>query len=338
MRIFSKTALEPSCHCIPLIHCHRYHTKLFILLILSLTACIQCKTLSYVKEGKIDSFNCTNVYFWQIPVDNEAAIHATSHIHQLHFSPEFLFYKFNREAFESLSTNDVTPELLSHTGTLIADWVPYEATALTPTPVSEQDELQYLLVCANDGLKSEHPCSGEVSVTVAVSYISAHESHITLVMERVAAIAVVAALITAPLAALALAVFLSLLFIYHRADSLTGSNSIATGRYSLLTTYFLALFGGAVGAHHWYLGRPGLALKYAFTGGYFGAGVVRDIFRAPDLVNDANILAAGFIAVPIGVSADSSICCTSSGVRNGPELRGLPDIDWVPDGDAPQFS
>lgn len=58
---------------------------------------------------------------------------------------------------------------------------------------------------------------------------------------------------------------------------------------SLLKTYLFWLFGGFFGLHHFYLGRD----KHAFItislfGGYFGCGVLRDLWRLPEYIRDAN--------------------------------------------------
>ena len=53
--------------------------------------------------------------------------------------------------------------------------------------------------------------------------------------------------------------------------------------------YFWWLFGGILGAHHVYLGRDDHAIIWFCTiGGYFGIGWLRDLYRIPDYVADAN--------------------------------------------------
>ncbi|GAB1862802.1 DnaJ homolog subfamily C member 22 [Camponotus japonicus] len=53
--------------------------------------------------------------------------------------------------------------------------------------------------------------------------------------------------------------------------------------------YLLWLFGGFFGAHHVYLGRDDQAFIYISTfGGYIGFGWLRDIYRIPAYVADAN--------------------------------------------------
>ncbi|XP_011160116.1 dnaJ homolog subfamily C member 22 [Solenopsis invicta] len=58
---------------------------------------------------------------------------------------------------------------------------------------------------------------------------------------------------------------------------------------STLWAYFFWLFGGLFGAHHVYLGRDDQAFVYISTfGGYVGCGFLRDIYRIPAYVADAN--------------------------------------------------
>lgn len=58
---------------------------------------------------------------------------------------------------------------------------------------------------------------------------------------------------------------------------------------SLFMTYFLWLFGGWFGLHHFYLHRDRHAFVYWMTlGGYFGCGWLRDLWRIPEYVRDCN--------------------------------------------------
>nr|KAG5692467.1 hypothetical protein BaRGS_005013 [Batillaria attramentaria] len=57
---------------------------------------------------------------------------------------------------------------------------------------------------------------------------------------------------------------------------------------SLLEAYMLALPLGWLGAHHFYLGRPGFGVLYLFTFGLLGAGYVIDLIRLPWLVSHTN--------------------------------------------------
>ena len=58
---------------------------------------------------------------------------------------------------------------------------------------------------------------------------------------------------------------------------------------SVIVTYFLWLFGGWFGLHHFYLGRDRQAFVWWCTaGGVFGLGWFRDLFRIPEYVEDAN--------------------------------------------------
>ncbi|XP_015607451.1 dnaJ homolog subfamily C member 22 [Cephus cinctus] len=53
--------------------------------------------------------------------------------------------------------------------------------------------------------------------------------------------------------------------------------------------YLHWLFGGILGAHHFYLGRDDHAFVwYCTLGGYFGIGWLRDLFKIPTYVADAN--------------------------------------------------
>ncbi|XP_011866153.1 PREDICTED: dnaJ homolog subfamily C member 22 [Vollenhovia emeryi] len=61
------------------------------------------------------------------------------------------------------------------------------------------------------------------------------------------------------------------------------------GTKSTFYAYFFWLFGGLFGAHHVYLGRDDQAFVYISTfGGYVGCGFLRDIYRIPAYVADAN--------------------------------------------------
>lgn len=58
---------------------------------------------------------------------------------------------------------------------------------------------------------------------------------------------------------------------------------------SLLWTYVLWFFGGIFGVHHFYLERDEQALAWLTSaGGYFGFGWLRDIYKIPTYVADAN--------------------------------------------------
>lgn len=58
---------------------------------------------------------------------------------------------------------------------------------------------------------------------------------------------------------------------------------------STFWAYVLWLFGGPVGAHHVYLGRDDQAFVYLTTfGGFLGVGWLRDVYRIPSYVADAN--------------------------------------------------
>ena len=58
---------------------------------------------------------------------------------------------------------------------------------------------------------------------------------------------------------------------------------------SLILAYLLWLFFGFLGVHHIYLRRYKHAFVWwCFPGGYFGLGWLRDIWRLPEYVKDAN--------------------------------------------------
>jgi hypothetical protein len=59
---------------------------------------------------------------------------------------------------------------------------------------------------------------------------------------------------------------------------------------SLLLSYVLWFFGGLVGLHKFYLGRPFVGLLYFFTGGLFMLGWLVDFFTLPRQVRIANLL------------------------------------------------
>lgn len=58
---------------------------------------------------------------------------------------------------------------------------------------------------------------------------------------------------------------------------------------SLFYAYLCWMFGGLFGLHHLYLGRDDHAfLTMATFGGYFSIGLIRDLWRLPEYVKDAN--------------------------------------------------
>ena len=58
---------------------------------------------------------------------------------------------------------------------------------------------------------------------------------------------------------------------------------------SVLLTYFYWFVGGWFGLHHIYLGRDRQAfLTWSLSAGYFGTSLIRDLWRIPDYVRDAN--------------------------------------------------
>lgn len=62
-----------------------------------------------------------------------------------------------------------------------------------------------------------------------------------------------------------------------------------SGDKSLFIAYLCWLFGGFFGLHHLYLGRDTHAfITLATFGGYFTLGLIRDLWRLPEYVKDAN--------------------------------------------------
>lgn len=58
---------------------------------------------------------------------------------------------------------------------------------------------------------------------------------------------------------------------------------------SLLVAYLCWLTGGFFGLHHFYLGRDKHAfITFATLGGYFSLGLIRDLWRLPEYVREAN--------------------------------------------------
>lgn len=58
---------------------------------------------------------------------------------------------------------------------------------------------------------------------------------------------------------------------------------------SLFIAYLCWMFGGLFGLHHLYLGRDDHALiTFTTFGGYFTLGLIRDLWRLPEYVKDAN--------------------------------------------------
>lgn len=54
------------------------------------------------------------------------------------------------------------------------------------------------------------------------------------------------------------------------------------------TAYLWWFFLGALGAHKFYMGKPGMGFLYAFTLGLVGFGLVYDLFTLPRQVRERN--------------------------------------------------
>ena len=59
---------------------------------------------------------------------------------------------------------------------------------------------------------------------------------------------------------------------------------------SVIIAYCLWLVGGWAGLHHFYLNRDKQAFVWwCLPGGYFGLGWIRDLWRIPEYVREANM-------------------------------------------------
>ncbi|KAH3738803.1 hypothetical protein DPMN_045449 [Dreissena polymorpha] len=74
---------------------------------------------------------------------------------------------------------------------------------------------------------------------------------------------------------------------YHGGPG-TSQGSNCHRKKSYLEAYMLWLLLGLLGAHHFYLRRPGFGVLYFFTFGLGGCGWLFDMFRLPYLVNKTN--------------------------------------------------
>jgi len=74
---------------------------------------------------------------------------------------------------------------------------------------------------------------------------------------------------------------------YHTAPTVVLAIQAPTEK-SLVEAYILSFPLGVLGAHHFYLRRPGFGILYFFTLGLLGMGVLIDWFRMPWLVKNAN--------------------------------------------------
>jgi len=62
----------------------------------------------------------------------------------------------------------------------------------------------------------------------------------------------------------------------------------ATPPKATLTAYLLLIFFGIIGAHKFYLNRPGIGVLYIFTLGLLLVGVIYDLFTLPKQVAKRN--------------------------------------------------
>lgn len=80
-----------------------------------------------------------------------------------------------------------------------------------------------------------------------------------------------------------------LLTYYQLAVEILLDETSRTMAKSLFVAYFCWLIGGLFGLHHFYLGRDDHAfITFATFGGYFTLGLIRDLWRLPEYVKDAN--------------------------------------------------
>lgn len=66
------------------------------------------------------------------------------------------------------------------------------------------------------------------------------------------------------------------------------AGGLARPQRSLTTAYVLLLLIGGLGAHKFYLGRPGMGVAYLLTLGLFGVGMIIDLFTLPGQVRRYN--------------------------------------------------
>ncbi|MGC5583043.1 NINE protein [Ornithinimicrobium sp. W1665] len=69
---------------------------------------------------------------------------------------------------------------------------------------------------------------------------------------------------------------------------MTGQTSYARPPKDVGITYLLWLLLGVLGAHKFYLGRPGMGVLYLLTLGLVGVGLLWDLFTIPRQVRAYN--------------------------------------------------
>ena len=78
-------------------------------------------------------------------------------------------------------------------------------------------------------------------------------------------------------------------------------------RKSTSAAYVSLVFGGLIGAHHFYLGNITTGLTYAFSFGWFGVGILVDLFKLPSMVKKANLNCSTHAPECPGVGAGTMI-------------------------------
>jgi TM2 domain-containing membrane protein YozV len=91
------------------------------------------------------------------------------------------------------------------------------------------------------------------------------------------------------------------------------------------TAYLWWFFFGAIGAHKFYLGRPGMGALYACTLGMFWIGLIWDLFTLPSQVRAANRKMLSDVNSLYGTSPSST-----RGFHTDEEPRGA----WLANADA----
>ena len=85
---------------------------------------------------------------------------------------------------------------------------------------------------------------------------------------------------------LALTIVFATLTQVSRVSS-SGAEPYAHGKQTWIA-YFLWFLFGIVGGHKFYLGKIGIGIAYIFTAGFFGVGLLIDLFTLPGQVRRAN--------------------------------------------------
>ncbi|XP_033624705.1 uncharacterized protein LOC117288114 [Asterias rubens] len=80
-------------------------------------------------------------------------------------------------------------------------------------------------------------------------------------------------------------------------------------KYHLDDAYIMAIPGGLLGFHNFYLGRYPWGILYLFSFGMVGVGWLVDLIRLPYLVEDANLrVASGLSPLSLGIAQGAKYC------------------------------